>query len=379
MSEAAEEDFEEYPRAQSIAYTKTELPPCALRYHPLDSSLILLGTYKLQDDRSRTGTIELYHVDADNKFKHLKSFNTDGAVLDLKFCPFDDSIVYTAHSTGDLQIWRFDLESRHMERLHKEQILEEEEDVLITSVITSFIKRGQLLLTATDGSVAVVQASSNGCSTPQFFSSSHELQAWTGAFGHMAELSNVIFTGGDDGFLKAHDLREPSSTAIFETRRLHDAGVTAIQTSQPGNHHGKGSWLEHKPYSLWTGSYDDNVRLLDLRVTPDVGLLQGIPPRIRDKMDLGGGVWRFAPSPTPGDNRLLTCCMYDGARILCSKEDESKQVQVLRYYKGSHESMVYGCDWSPQGDKVATCSFYDGVVHIWSPDQRDEQTSSDSD
>ncbi|CCH47042.1 hypothetical protein BN7_6651 [Wickerhamomyces ciferrii] len=354
------------PESKRIAFTKSKLPPCALRYHPLDSSLLFLGTYNLiKETGKRTGSIEIYkHNEQDqDSLELIHSEPTESAILDMKFSPHDDSLFITCHSTGDLTIWRYELDENKLINLHHQQIFEQ--DVLITSLIFSQTLQNKILLTCTDGYLALVELQGNSLTEPIFFGTQHELECWTGAFGNMAELSNVLFTGGDDGALIAHDLREPESMSIFHARRTHEAGVVAIQTSTFGNHNGVGDWFVDKPYTLWTGSYDDQLRSLDLRVVPDLGIVNGIIPRVQNKLNLGGGVWRFQPSTIQNDNRLLTCCMYNGARIIGAKSDTEPIVD--RFFKKDHESMVYGCDWSPDGQKVATCSFYDNVLQIWSP------------
>lgn len=356
---------QQIPRAQKLATAKTELPPCALRYHPTDPSLIFLGTYKLEEsDKSRHGSIDIYKY-LDDTLTLVSSHPTSSAILDLKFCPFDPTLIYTGHSTGDLRAWRYTNSDSTLTPLHS-QVLFEGDDVLVTSIIPSQIHRNRLLVTTTDGYASLVDLTPTGFSDPIFFETPHDLQCWTGAFGNFAELSDVVFTGGDDGCLTAHDTRTPSDMPIFQSKRIHEAGVVAIQTAQPGNALGMGDWFVDKPYTLWTGAYDDCLRTLDLRVVPGMGLIQGMVPRVKQKQKLGGGVWRFSPSVKQGDNKLLTCCMYDGARIVGANEDDEPVVE--RYFKEDHESMVYGCDWSPEGNKVATCSFYDGVVHVWSPE-----------
>lgn len=345
--------------AERVSIARTKLPPCALRFHPNDASLILLGTYKLGDDKSRHGSVDLFRL-INDQLTLFESYPCESAVLDLKFSPFDDSIVYTAHSTGDLTIWRL-VETR-LSIVHHAQLFDTDE--LITAVIPSQVVNHRLLITTTSGYVTLVDVTPTGVGVPRYFTSQHELEAWTGAFGNCAELSHVIFTGGDDSCLMAHDIREPENMAIFEAKRLHDAGITAIQTAQPGDHYDRGSWFMDQPYTLWTGSYDDCLRTLDLRCIPGVGLTNGIPPRLQQKTNLGGGIWRLAPSPN-NNNRLLTCCMYDGARII--EAVSASEALVEKYYKDGHGSMVYGGDWSPNGDKVATCSFYDCIVQVWTP------------
>lgn len=47
------------PHAKSLAQTTTRLPPCVIQIHPVHN-LIIVGTYKLEDDGSRNGSLDLY-------------------------------------------------------------------------------------------------------------------------------------------------------------------------------------------------------------------------------------------------------------------------------------------------------------------------------
>lgn len=342
--------------SNALRWNKFEstLPPCALRYHPSVENLLFIGTYELdKSNNTRFGTIEIYN---EKILIHL--VKTDSAILDLKFDPFNDEIIYTAGSTGDFKVWEF--KNNELKLIEKFQLFEA--DVLITSINTSNVLQNKILLTTTDGYVSLLTLTNNKGSFNQnleFFDSFHSLQCWISSFGNFNELANVIFSGGDDATLIAHDLR--TMNQIFKSNRLHDAGIVSIRTSTPGNHHGNNDWSITKPYTLLTGSYDDHIRDLDLRYVPDHGLVEGLTPKLNEKLNLGGGVWKLEPCVIPGDNRLAVCCMYDGARIL-----ESDPFRVDRYFKKEHESMVYGCDWSLDGTKIASCSFYDKVVQIWS-------------
>ncbi|KAH3670300.1 hypothetical protein WICMUC_004869 [Wickerhamomyces mucosus] len=347
---------------KTIAYAKTKLPPCSIRYHPSIPNLLFIGTYKLDEvNKKRHGSIEIYfHSSENNELTLQQSINTESAILDLKFSPFEDDLIITGQSTGDISIWKYIEEVQQLKLIHNERLFDEEN--LITSIIFSPVHKNRLLISTTEGFAVALDITSNGNFTNILeLNSRHDLQCWTGAFGNFAELNNVIFTGGDDGALIAHDFR--TQDQIFNAKRIHNAGVVAIQTATPGDHNGHGDWFVNQPYKLFTGSYDDEIRDLDLRCIPEVGLVNGLPPRSKSNMNLGGGVWRFQPSVKQGDNRLLTCCMYDGARIFNSEE-----FKVEKYYKEKHESMCYGCDWNPNNvGEVATVSFYDNVLQIWEP------------
>lgn len=49
------------PPAEVCARITTELPPCALQFHPVDKTLLVIGTYKLEEEtRTRHGSLDFY-------------------------------------------------------------------------------------------------------------------------------------------------------------------------------------------------------------------------------------------------------------------------------------------------------------------------------
>lgn len=323
--------------------TTTRLPPCCLRTHPAHPEIAILGTYKLEENGSRHGSLDIYTT-KNAEFELLSSIETASAVLDLKISPENPDLWVLAHSTGNISIWTF--EENALELKQNWAIFEEDE--LVTSVFFDPRNPQNVLVTLTSGASGIV-CLENG--EMEQFDTAHSLECWTGAFGEEGAAANVVFTGGDDAKLIAHDRRQKSK--IWSANRHHDAGVVLILC--PGK-----EWSNPNSNRLWTGSYDDNLRVFDLRkLETDEGpvLYPSLLPQELSKTDLGGGVWRLIPGP---ESDILACCMYKGAYILGS---ENEKPEVKKFFKGRHESMVYGGDWS-RGEAL-TCLFYDCVVEKW--------------
>lgn len=317
---------------------KTALPPCCVKYHPQDPTILFISTYKLEDGK-KTGSIDIYkHIDEPQL---VKTFDTT-AILDLKI---QGDRIATAHSDGKVILWKFELEALELTQINQFQVFEE----TVTSVN---FRDDKVVATCTDGSISILDLNDGSF---EELPTRHDLECWISEFGELGEMSNVVFTGGDDSKLIAHDLR--TQEMIWQTGpRFHDAGVVSILSAKPW-------WNTTNPNQLWTGSYDDNLRIMDLRLMDpqNPSLMAGWLPKTIQQENLGGGVWRLIPSGH--DNRVLACCMYDGARIIDVKDDK---FEVTKYFKRDHESMCYGGDW--KSNIVTTCSFYDHVVQVWDPE-----------
>lgn len=373
------------------ARVTTGLPPCCLRI--FRDKYVLVGTYELDKvSGQRTGSVDIY----DSKLNLLSSYPTYGAILDLKLSPFDDTLVASAHSTGNIMLWKVCVTEQDITLELISNLLAFDNDVLITSLHFSPLDAKLVTVTATSGECATfdlelgqeafnvqhVQESyakidvkkitvqgneeSGRDMVVDTFMEPHGLECWTAEFGQLQPLQDVLFTGGDDATIMAHDLR--SKESIWSNGRIHEAGVVGIKCSS-------GTFRHARPTSIITGSYDDHIRQLDLRMLGEsIYPGRNTPVANMCQKNLSGGVWRFSEIPqslkTPSgtNDKLMVCCMYDGAKIVTldnTQQDTDDYFQVEKYLKKGHESMCYGGDWC--NDFIATCSFYDNSLQIWNP------------
>lgn len=352
--------MEDYSEKCTITSTTTNLPPCAIQIHPDNASIIFVATYKLEDDRSRNGTVDVYKLEND-ELKLQQSCRTDSSILDLKISPFDHSFLCTSQSTGNIITWKWDGSELTQQKSY--QLFDE--SLLVLSITFSPTSKDLMVATLTSGEVVLIRITDSELKIDRQLHE-HSLEAWISSFGG-DDFPNLVMSGGDDAALMISDLRVPlyedgeqevdysnGVTDTISNNRIHQAGVTSILPS----------WRKSHGAQIWTGSYDDTLACLDLRKT---GMVAVNTRSVVSRQELGGGVWRLLPNPKNVDT-VLTCCMYNGAYILdAAGVTEEEPSSIVKYYKAGHDSMVYGGDWSPNGDYVATCSFYDKQLRIWKP------------
>lgn len=208
------------------------------------------------------------------------------------------------------------------------------------------------------------------------------VECWTVAW--CSHRRGRLWTGGDDGRLCAWLVGEgesdggrngegcaesssPSPPPLeWRSGPPHRAspGVTAhgagVCCAEPGS---------ARPWLLATGSYDDHLRVWDVRPMDE-----GAPPRLVAELALGGGVWRARWHPLRGDV-LLAAAMRAGTVVCvlsgCDDEDNADAdantgLAVVRAHRRQGgEALSYGCSWHATGTMVASCSFYDRSVHVW--------------
>jgi len=197
---------------------------------------------------------------------------------------------------------------------------------------------GTLAVSAADGSFRVVREETSSVEVVDAIEGAHDLEMWAVAFD--LARADVLYTGADDCAFKVWDLRDASRATVVN-RKTHGAGVTCVSPSP------------HDDTIIATGSYDDHVRLWDVRALKSPV----------SELNVGGGVWRCRWHPT---RRALACAAMGGGAALVDANDNALR---LDYTYAEHGSIVYGADWMRVNDEkevLVTCSFYDKMVRCWS-------------
>lgn len=141
--------------------------------------------------------------------------------------------------------------------------------------------------------------------------------------------ASVVVSGSDDCSLKFWDTN--SQDLLHHDLRNHSMGTTCIE------------FLDNN--MLLSGSYDDRIRLFDMRNLADP---------VKEVKSIGG-IWRLKPF----SNRLFVAACYGGCQIL---ELDTLEPIVTEYT--GHESMAYGIG-ALNLNKAVSCSFYDKSIQFW--------------
>ncbi|KAG2491410.1 hypothetical protein HYH03_010200 [Edaphochlamys debaryana] len=203
------------------------------------------------------------------------------------------------------------------------------------------------------GTLAVIQVAEGGLTTLVEWEA-HSLEAWCAAF-HKSE-PHFLFSGADDCLFRGHDLRSDPAAPAFTDRRTHSAGVCTISPHPD---------TTAQPYTVATGSYDESVRLWDVR--------NMARPVMAAQVNTGGGNWRLRWHPHD-PHVLLAACMYNGFAVLRADEPFSS-LRVVATYQSPNKHIGYGADWwqergpaSSPLSLASTCSFYDKRhTLVWLP------------
>nr|XP_040227611.2 diphthine methyltransferase [Anopheles coluzzii]XP_040227612.2 diphthine methyltransferase [Anopheles coluzzii] len=340
---------------ETITSHDTEQPADSIEWCPHDGwqDVFVCGTYQHERDEepssaNRVGRILLYRFGAgpdgggptDDTLSLLQTIDRS-AVLDQKWNPRTNHQLAVAGADGTLALYALSDTSGQLQ-------LEPQTTATLAGDETEERNLLALALDWSPDGKRIAVSDSHGCIQllnvedglqPVHSWKVHGFEAWTCAFSRHNE--NIVFSGGDDCFLCAHDVRCPGEPIMKGKNKTHSAGVTSLLSFAGRDH------------ILLTGSYDENVRLFDERQ-----LKCSV-----SELPLHGGVWRLRSNPLREPDAILCACMYHNFSVVQLNADDS--FELVGVY-GEHESICYGCDWQQVGkgyrsgrNVIATCSFYD--------------------
>jgi len=215
----------------------------------------------------------------------MTTIKTPGAVLDLVFSPHDPELLLATLSTGLIIAYRTPRGRYTIKQLSTHAISRGNPIHSLTFSPTS-----RTLAAATTGSGAVFLLN-----VPASPHSDNEIKTVTTINGHASAVFHCAFsadgkrlyTGDESGVLSSWAVARPATPKQkWTSTDQHPKGVTAL-LPWPAPF---ASDVGKKLRLLLTGSYDGNMRVLDMSSHVR-------PPYCRQELDLAGCVWRFAPLP----------------------------------------------------------------------------------
>ncbi|ORX43321.1 WD repeat-containing protein 85-like protein [Hesseltinella vesiculosa] len=312
-----------------------------------NTQYLVCGTYQLmsnENEQMRKGKLYLFEVhperaDQSDKLKLQQCLDL-AAVLDIKWC---HSLLQGNHVLGVVDsvdgVSFYILNNGKLELSAHQEILQDP-SVLCLSLDWSSRRYtnsiASCVVSHSNGCLSLLSQQEHGIAVSKTWQG-HNLEAWIAAFNYWEP--SQVFSGADDMLFRGWDIRTDLVHPTF-TSRKHQMGVTAIQSNP------------HREHSLATGSYDEHIYLWDVR---------NIKSPVSTIHTPGGGIWRLKWHPSLPTS-LLSASMHAGAFIV-----DTEQSCITDSFL-DHESMVYGADWSYSTRKknlLASCSFYDHVLHLW--------------
>ncbi|KAF9277146.1 Diphthine methyltransferase [Linnemannia elongata] len=312
---------------------------------------------KVEKPMLRLGRLLVYAVEGESddtyKLNNLERIET-AAILDMKWSHqliHGNPTLGVADASGDLSLYQFKSAGNDLEIVTKYQTNYSSKLALSLDwsnrVQTS--EQPQIAVSLSSGDITILDLDpSSSTLTESLTWHAHDFEAWIVGWNYHD--TNILYTGADDCRLKGWDKRMDCSYATF-TSKAHQMGVCSIQSNP------------HDEHTLATGSYDENVLIWDTR-----SMRQPL-----STTETGGGVWRLKWHPTRKDI-LLAGCMHNGFHVINYSEGWSTGSIGSSFME--HASLAYGTDWSyapTKGDElplVASCSFYDHLLHMWRPTEK---------
>ncbi|KAG4303676.1 hypothetical protein PCK1_000194, partial [Pneumocystis canis] len=303
-------------------------PIDVILFSPIYTNLFVAGSYFLETNHQRIGHLFLYKVnDCKKTINLIQSLQCD-AILDMKWIPNSQEKLIVASSSGTLSIYELSGSHSTLNCIWINEIIDSNTLILFISV--SNINQYCVLSTST-GELCIFNLDSLQIIHKW---KAHHLECWTTCYNLD---SSIIFSGSDDCTFKIWDIHR-IMPPLFTNTKSHTGGV-----------------ISFLPFDtkLLTGSFDDHIRLFDLRNPYKEIWGKNI-----------GSAWRLIQQP--GNKfRILGCLMYEGAKVLDLNilENDIYQAEIYKEFK-EHQSIVYAGDWY-NDQEIVSCSFYDKKICLW--------------
>lgn len=370
-------------RVSELASRALDLPPSCAEFCPAYPSLLVIGTYHLDDDeppdandqppqpsddyepgdatahdlrpQTRSGSLTVWRIPHNNNSSDVSLLHTlpqPSAVLDLHFhpSPTRHTILATVSSTTTLGLFSL-ADDGSLCQLADLRVPSLPDHTLLLSLAWHPSHDDTIALATSTGAVLLVHLAWPSPPPPsaitirttiELSSLRNDLEAWCVAFTFSPD--PLLISGGDDSAIRYTTTTLSSSPPPI--RHLHTAGVTALLPLSA-------------PDTIATGSYDGTLRIISLR-----------SPRVLASVDLDGGVWRLRQIPTAPattTTRVLASCMHAGAYVLdLEYSDDDVWHIVVRARFTAHASMNYASDAQPGGRlRCVSTSFYDRLLCLW--------------
>ncbi|XP_015075275.1 diphthine methyltransferase-like [Solanum pennellii] len=233
----------------------------AVEFCPHESfqNVLAACTYTLQegDQPGRTGSISLFDVDANlSRLSLIHRVQTAG-IFDIKWSPIGGIVgPLLAQADADGYVRVHKLESCLDESQVPGNSLLEISDEHVSSSMCLCIdwnpSATSLAVGLSDGTVSIISFLESQLSISRDWKA-HDFEVWAASYDiHQPQL---VYTGSDDCKFSCWDLRDDPSNIAFQNRKVHTMGICCI-TKSPND-----------PYTILTGSYDEHLRVWDVRST----------------------------------------------------------------------------------------------------------------
>ncbi|XP_069871286.1 diphthine methyltransferase isoform X2 [Dipodomys merriami] len=210
----------------------------------------------------RSGCLYLYSFNEDSSGTPLVEVQRrdTSAILDMKWCHIPvggHALLGVANASGSIELLRLVGSEKSSYTLQPISSLTVEEQGLSLSLDWSTGKSGRvsdqplnIISSDSKGQLHLLTVNEAGSGLQCVASwQAHHFEAWVAAFNYWQ--TDIVYSGGDDGLLRVWDTRT-SGTSLFISKR-HSMGVCSIQSNP------------HKEHILATGSYDEHILLWDTR------------------------------------------------------------------------------------------------------------------